>query len=418
MTRALVLAGLVALAASPAAAQDPAEPPDAVPRVALSWRTSLKASLLGSHAPDAPALYPERDSAASFWRARFEPTLRFGGEVTLTAAYEQRLQVVSGTSGLGLGHILPTDTPAPFRVRQLDWAIVTQQGLAWRHEVDRASLAWHRPGINLTIGRQAIGWGRGVMFGAVDLFAPFTPLEADREWRRGIDAVRVEVPLADRVSVDGVAAFGDSADASAFAGRLRGYAGRVDLEVMGGRRGRDLFGGVTSSAAVGAAEVHGEAAVFRASDAGPLGAVGRTVVKAVAGASHRFGVGPGVLTFVEYHYSGFGVERPGEIVARLGDPALVGRLLRGDMQIVGRHALAVLASSELSPELSLGAQWLHSPTDASGVVTPTSTVSFGDAASLVMSLYVPYGRRPAGVTLRSEYGGTPLSAFLQLRIYR
>jgi hypothetical protein len=52
-----------------------------------------------------------------------------------------------------------------------------------RHEIDRANAQVHLRRADLTIGRQAIGWGRGVMFTSVDLFAPFSPLEVDREWR-------------------------------------------------------------------------------------------------------------------------------------------------------------------------------------------------------------------------------------------
>jgi hypothetical protein len=50
------------------------------------------------------------------------------------------------------------------------------------------------------------------LFGAVDLFSPFTPFEADREWRRGVDAVRCDLKLTDRASLDVVAAFGESGD--------------------------------------------------------------------------------------------------------------------------------------------------------------------------------------------------------------
>jgi hypothetical protein len=35
----------------------------------------------------------------------------------------------------------------------------------------------------------------------------------------------------------------DTLDRSAFAARASGYAGTVDVEVVGGRRGQDLFGG-------------------------------------------------------------------------------------------------------------------------------------------------------------------------------
>jgi hypothetical protein len=34
------------------------------------------------------------------------------------------------------------------------------------------------------------------------------------------------------------------------------------------------------------------------------------------------------------------------------------------------------------------------------------------------SAYVPYGRAPSGVTLGSEFGGSPLALFVQVRVYR
>ena len=36
---------------------------------------------------------------------------------------------------------------------------------------------------------------------------------------------------------------------------------------------------------------------------------------------------------------------------------------------------------------------------------------------LLGSVYVPYGEPPEGGVLRSEYGATPLSGLLQLRLY-
>jgi hypothetical protein len=404
------------LVVAPAAAQEQTTG-GSVQTVSYSFRTSVKASLLASRAPDDPELFPARDSATSFWRVRFEPTVHIGDTVTVAAAYEQRLRVFNQAPALSGGGILPGDTAAPFRIRQLDWGLSEHSGLSWRHEIDRASVAWHLPAADITIGRQAVGWGRGVMFGAVDLFAPFSPLEADREWRRGVDAIRAEFPIAERSSVEGVAAFGEAFDDSAFAGRMRGYAGKVDMELVGGRRGRDLFAGATSSAAVGDAEIHGEAVVFRARDVSPAISTDRVVVKAVAGTSRRFGIGPGILVFAEYHYSGFGVRHPEDIVGRLADPLFLNRVLRGDTQILGRHAVGVNASSELLPELSLGGLWLQSLADGSGIVSPTSTISFGDKTSVILSVYLPYGRLPSGTILRSEYGASGVSAFVQLRIY-
>ena len=380
----------------------------------LSLRTSLTSTLLLSRAPDDPFLFPDRDAAESFWRLRFEGEAKTGAHATFSLAYEHRARAVAHGEAGGLpSGILPEEAPAPYRVRQLDWAITTPPGLSWRHEIDRASVALHARRAEITLGRQAIGWGRGVLFGAVDLFAPFSPLEADREWRRGVDAVRADVRVSDRASVDGVAAFADRLDQSAFAARLRGYAGRADGELIVGSRARDAVAGMTGSAAVGEAEAHGELAYFRTPDAVP--GAGRGIVKGVAGASYRFGVGNGLPLFLEYHYSGFGIADAREVLVRLQDFAYRERFLRGDSQVLARHAVALLGTYEVSTTLTAGLTALVAPSDGSGVIEPEATYQPGDRLSFRAILYVPFGAGPRGVTLGSFYGATPLSAYVRVR---
>lgn len=386
----------------------------------IAWRSSFKTSALASRLPDDPVLYPDRHTAAGFWRLRFEPTVRVTDNATVEVAFEQRLRVLSSTSGAVGAGVLPAGADPPFRVRPLDWQVASSDRTQWRAEIDRAAFHARAGAAELVLGRQAIGWGRGVLFSAVDLFAPFTPLEADREWRRGVDAVRADVKLSDRASVDAVGAFGADVGHSVFAARLRGYAERADVELVGGRRARDLFGGLTSSAALGNAEVHAELAVFRTPAVPNSAGYGsdRSVVKAVAGGSYRFALGNGVLVYGEYHYSGFGAPSADGILPLLADPAFGERYLRGDTQILGRHALAVLAFYELSPVVSYSVQWLQSPVDGSGVLVPSSTFTLSDRVSMLLSGYVPYGAKPVGPMLQSQFGASPLSALFQLRIYR
>ena len=404
----VAFAALALTAVGEAAQEQAAESPSV-----FTVRTSIKATGLISRAPDAPDLFSERTTAQSMVRFRVEPEIRAGANTTFNVAYEQRLHYASGASGIAAIGILPSEASTPFRVQPLVWRVTNSGNRTWRHEIDRANAQVHLRRTELTIGRQAIGWGRGVMFTAVDLFAPFSPLEVDREWRSGVDAVRADVKLTERSSMDFVGAFGDRLDRSAFAVRARGYAGTIDVEVVGGRRAEDLFGGVTSSAAVGDAEVHGEAAAFRV----PSVVDHDLVWKAVIGGSYRFPIGSGIMAYAEYHYSGFGAAHPETIAVLLTTPSFLERFVRGDMQILSRHAIGATGSYEASPEFMYSAQWLHNPGDGSGIVAPALTYTCNDSVSLFATIYVPYGQPPDGGLLRSEYGAAPLSGLLQLRLY-
>lgn len=392
-------------------------PPADAPTAAFAIRTSIKGSGLAFSAPEAPDWFPERVGAESVWRLRVEPEVRLGAGVMFTAAYEQRLRYTSSAGGIATMGILPSQAAAPYRIRALDWNLAESADAAWRHEIDRASVKLHAGRTDTTIGRQAIGWGRGVMFGAVDLFAPFSPLEADREWRRGVDAVRMDLKLADRSSLDIVGAFGPSWDRSAAGARVRGIAGPIDLEFMGGRRATDWFGGVTTSAAVGDAELHGELAAFRIPSRPNDRGDAEVVWKAVVGGSCRLGIGSGLIAYAEYHYSGFGAARAGDILPLMSSPGFLERYLRGDTQILSRHVLAVSGFYEASPALTYSGQWIFNPRDRSGILVPSVTYTLSDRWSWLGGAYVPFGRSPLGRELRSEFGAASLSALLQLRIY-
>jgi hypothetical protein len=381
----------------------------------FSMPVALKTSLLVSRAPDAPMLFAERDTAAALWRFRIAPELRLGEHVALETAYEHRLRIAPDSAMVGLA-VLPPEVDAPYRLVQLDGELASSPTYAWRHELDRFAVAMHTNRLDITAGRQAIGWGRGVVFSAVDLFAPFSALEIDREWRRGVDALHAEVMITDTVSTDAVAALGPSIDESVFAARARGYRGEIDVELVAGWRARDLVAGITSSAAIGDSEVHGELAAFRTPEpvpvAGPLG--DRYVLKAVLGGSYRFAWRNGIPIVLEYHYSGFGVVDAEDVVPLLADPAFRARFERGDTQILGRHAIVLSASYEVSPELSTGVRYLQSPRDGSGVVMPTATVTLGDRLTLLGAFYVPWGAAPVGLELKSEYGTAGITGFFQL----
>src|SRR5438105_5990340 len=138
--------------------------PSERPTATFGLRTSIKPSALLFRAPDAPELFAERTGAESVWRLRVEPEVRAGPNAVFSVAYEQRLRYASSAGGIATLGILPSQSAAPFRIRPLDWSLTQSSGASWRHEIDRASAQLHVSRADVIIGRQAIGWGRGVMF--------------------------------------------------------------------------------------------------------------------------------------------------------------------------------------------------------------------------------------------------------------
>ena len=394
----------------------------------LDLNSSLKGSWLGSRHQSSALVMGglpagERDSALTYWRFRLDFTGRHGERINSEIAYEHRIRDVMNGSGQAAGAgVLPSEASAPYRISQLDQPVsVRGTTFSHRHELDRALVAFHLSRGELIVGRQAVGLGRGVLFSSVDIFSPFSPLEVDREWRRGIDAINAEYNLSDTWSLGLVAAFGDTSNDSACIARLRGYRGRFDGELILGRRARDYLYGLSVSATILGAEIHGEVAAIdtpgdEAREGGLFGS-DHYVGKIVLGGSYTFDIGSGLYTLLEYHFSGFGTRRIETAAQRLLDPSYLTRYLRGDTQITGQEALALQISYDVDPGRTAGLLLLTSPNDGSGIISPSLTLNYAEDITIVGTVYLPFGNEPAAGVVRSDYGASPRSCFLQVQFY-
>ncbi|MBN1674968.1 MAG: hypothetical protein JXR37_28255 [Kiritimatiellae bacterium] len=406
----------VSLTAALACGQLPAHEPQhqTAGPMGAEIRTTAKAGILAQ----------ENDLPLNLWRLRFGLAAAPRPDLLVQIDYEHRTVPQPAAHNPALA-VFPSAAPAPYRIRQLDAPIVeVQNAHVYRHELDRACAAFHLPRADFTLGRQAVGWGRGAIFSAVDVFAPFSPLEVDREWRRGIDAVRADLRLGPRHSLDLVGAFGESWDRSAALARLRGSSknGQLDGALILGKRGEDWVYAASASASLLGAAIQGELALFDTpepfQDGCPVGE-NDFAAKTVLGASYVFDVGNGLTVLLEHHFSGFGSEDMQQAAARLLDPDYLERYLRGDTQILGRQALALQCSYLFSDSWHAALLWLASPEDGSGITAPTLTWTLSDTATLAASAYIPFGSGEDGTGVpQSEYGSAPLSAFVQLNLYR
>jgi hypothetical protein len=381
----------------------------------LKLSTTLEGMGLLSAPSSDPSLAPQGASGAFFGRLRIEPVYQVNPGLKLDFAYENRLTSFSGTSP-GISTALEPNAPAPYRLWQVGGTLAQSGQLTDYNELDRASLAYESRGLNLTVGRQAIGWGRGAVFSAVDIFAPFTPLQIDQEWRRGVDAVRADVKLTDTTSLDMVSAWGPDWDQSALGARLRGYVGPVDAEFLVAKRATDMMYGVTSSQAIGGAEAHMEFALFQTpGDVPDSGFWGdpNLIPKGVLGASNNFNIGNGLKVLVEYHYSGFGVAEMTALPGLLANPDYANRIQRGDTQILGRQALAFQATYTLDMDWNLALSVFQSLIDDSGVLAPTASWDVSENFSLQGALYLGYGAPSQGGVPQSQFGAVPPTVILK-----
>lgn len=302
--------------------------------------------------------------------------------------------------------LLPGSGAAFYRVTAMSDDLADRDRGFAAHEIDRLYLEHVSNDWKIKMGRQGVGLGRGMIFSAYDFFSPFSVVESDREWRRGVDAVRGEWLFHDAGSAEVIVVGGTDWDDGAALGRVRGYVGDVDAELLGGRRGEDELVAGAVSVGVLDAELHLEAAGYRLTD-------DRSRGMAVAGGSYTFDIGEGLTVAGEYHYNGFGAAGRDELVSLVSDPEAGERLQRGDFRTLGRHEAGVQLSMPSGDQWSFALLTLVNLVDGSGTLNPGISWIPGDHLSANFSLAAGWG----SVERPSEYGSVGTSALLQVGYY-
>lgn len=63
--------------------------------------------------------------------------------------------------------------------------------------LERANLRVYLPYADIVLGRQAISFGKAYLWNPLDIFRPFDPTTFDRDYKTGVDALNVTLPLGD-----------------------------------------------------------------------------------------------------------------------------------------------------------------------------------------------------------------------------
>ncbi len=343
---------------------------------------------------------------------------------------------VGGTTSSLLGGGL---TAARRRLWDVEPLLVNEPGLRLQHGVELLSLKYQTPGATLVVGRQVLSWGTGRLWNPTDLLSPFAPTDVDREVRRGVDALRLSLPLGAVSQLELLWLPQQVVADNGGVVRALTNVGGFDLSLSLAKYVRDVVVGGDFSGDVGALGVHGEAAWTLPLEGLEEGLAATRVrgdfVRAVAGVDFR--PGEQWMVTAEYYFNGHGASRVEEYAARLRDE----RVVRGEVFGAGRHYGGLVVSWLADDLLTVQMTALANLTDPSVMVVPALEYWFEQRVLIRAGGYLPLGARPdadvfrrltpadvlggstawaeavSGFGLRSEYGATPSGFFAQVGIY-
>lgn len=396
---ALLLAALVGQA-QPAAGAEPG---------GWQWGGSLRSlNISGSGAPG--DLFPAYRLSST--RLRLELSGETPAGWRTEAALDHQLL---GTDPAG---IIPLPGDGVNRRLDLDHSWQHDAGWASRLQVDRLALAYSGGRLDMTFGRQAIGFGRIVISSPLDIIAPFPPDALDTDIRPGVDALR----LTGHYGLDGqlgaIAVFGDHSRHDSYLITWEDNRAGIDLLAIGGiLRERPMFGaGLAGS--LGTLGLKAEAAAYRGERVDESGGDrSRHMVIAAVESWYRFDSGLTLIT--QYLYNGAGSREPDEYPYVMQSAPVQ----EGLVALLGRNYLLAAPSYELHPLVTLNGLLILNLDDDSWLLRPTLAVNLADDLSLELFWSRPEGasprQRPAPFppSLRSEFGSQGESAGFFLKWY-
>lgn len=381
------------------------------------------------HFADQPLLFPSGDDGLAAGEAR----VILDGGLLRGLDYEAHLYAglsrqpgFAGLSGLTGGAFATASSfDSPYRTRYLSWDYWRGGSVGGQLGVDRLAFKLHEGPYSVTVGRFPVNYSVTRLFTPNDFFAPFAATAINRLYKPGVDAVRAGVSLGPLSSIEVVGVVGSAADGSATwqksALLLRASLVRWQIEwaALGGRLADRWVVGGSVQGNIGPIGVRAEGhAGFP--DWNADGQLDGPVHGRVAGGVGKEFSWHNVSLAAEYMYLSDGAAAPADYLARAR------RLFPDDQRYLGQHYVGARVGLDLVPVLKAGAVVLWNAADLSGLALATLSYDIADEATLIAGVMAPWGAQPppsgaapgaAGLALQSEFGLTPLTAFLEMRCF-
>ena len=343
------------------------------------------------------------------------PAYDYTGEVRLMAESDagNLSWIVHGTTTINGGDsfALPADpgnqleqTPRDDDQRLMDLSWEIEDGSRHRSvaRLDRLALQYRADSWAVTVGREAVSWGNGLVFQPMDLFNPFAPTTVDRDYKVGDDLILVDKLFSNGMDAQ-LLAVGRRDDEENFTGqagslalRLRGSAGEAGWDVAAGKHYADQVYGLGVRLPVGGALVRADLVATNVRHAD-------WEFSAVINMDYSFTwLQKNVYVFAEYYRNGFGVNDLPESIVLLPEE-LLQRLQRGEIFTFQKDYLAVGTTIDWHPLWNQNISLITSLNDESSLLQTQFSYEPGDHSRLELGLVAPLGGRG------DEYGGVPVA---------
>ncbi len=350
-------------------------------------------------------------------RLRLESTATLTKAISVSAAYDFTMRVqdplLSQTALLTLG-----TNPATYRFSdpkdQLYPGQDEKTSFALLQNIDRLAITWTLSAADIIIGRQAIAWESARVINPTDILAPFTFDELDKEERRGIDALRVRIPIGLFGEFDSGLVLGQDFKSknNAWYSRIKYYLWNTDISVVGVGFQNNFLAGLNLARALGGASVW-----FEAAHVWPHAYGSATELKAEQytrlslGADYAFG--SKTYAFLEFHLSTAGAKDPENYLDLFSSIPF----REGAVYLLGQHYMAPGVNIQITPLITFTGQTLWNMDDLSLYVAPAVDYNIAQNIYLQVGAFIGTGSESQVLSLESEFGSYPDSYYTSFRIY-
>ena len=323
-----------------------------------------------------------------------------------------------------------TLSPPSYRAYDFDSRLYPAEGAEVEsfglfHNLDRLDVTFKTTFGDLILGRQAIAWGSARTVNPTDVVAPFAFNELDTEERRGVDAVRLRIPIGRMAELDLGIIAGHQWDMrqGAFYARGKFYLWNSDLSLLVLGFGDDLMLGFDLARSIGGAGYWLEAAyVIGGALRDPEGVGGEVsnYIRLSTGLDYSFS--GSIYAFLEYHFNGAGRGESTEYSRLFSSNAY----RYGSVYFVARHYLIGGVTWQISPLIPFTGSIITNLNDGSFILVPRIEYNLAENVYLAAGAFWGVGKGPelrpvepesAIYSLRSEFGAYPRTLFTSFRIY-